>query len=580
MTSTARRLFGTDDAVEPARTLRAGSLTMELRGGKLLRLRCGAHEVWHGLACVLRDPDWGTPHAQFHRAEIDDLGDAFEARLEGRFAVEPAVDITLRISGSRDGRVRFDARATPSGDIAVNRLGLCLMHPLSACGARVEVGHIDGRASESTFPTLIPPWPPFMLVRSLRHEWRPGQWAEALLEGDLFETEDQRNNADASFKTYSRSNMAPRPYRLARGVAVEQSATLWLDGAPSVDATPPDETVRVVVGNDVGALPPVGIEVHATDTVASAPLLEALRRLQPAHLHLAWHAGLALDAHGLARLLDVGRATLRVDASLRDAEPDLAALHAMLAAACIRPEAIAVLPSDARTVAAARRAFPGVPIGGGTPHFFVQLSRLDALGPVDFASFTTSSVVHGADDDEVMLGLASLPGMVATWNARHPGQPLRVGPSAIAARSSPLGAQPQSDGTRRLALAAVDPRSRAQFGVAWALGHVAALTNAGVQAISLLSLTGGCGIGDVDGDRFAPYPAFDLLCQLGRPATRQHTQVSDNERVAALALTRDGRPRLLLANLRPEVTRVEVTGLPTARRLELAPYDVVSIDPD
>lgn len=580
MTSTARRLYGTDEAVEPTRSLHAGPLTMDLRGGKLLRIRCGGHEVWHGLAFVLRDPDWGTPEAQYDRVEVHDRGDAFEATLEGRFVVAPAVRVRLRISGSREGCIRFDAVATPVADLAVNRLGLCLMHPLSACGARVEVGHVDGRTSASTFPTLIPPWPPFMLVRSLRHEWHDGRWATAQLEGDVFETEDQRNNADASFKTYSRSNMAPRPYRLAGGASVVQSATLRIEGGPAPAARPADEAVRVRVGHVAGALAPVGIELHAADTAAPASRLEALRSLRPAHLHLAWRPGLALDWAALARLLDAAGARLRLDASVTDAEADLRALQAALVAARIDVESLAVFPSDARTVGAARRVYGGVALGGGTPHFFVQLSRLDALGPVDFASFTTSSVVHGADDDEVMLGLASLPGMVATWRARHPALPLRVGPSAIAARASPLGAQPPSDGTRRLALAATDPRTRAQFGAAWALGHVAALAQAGVQAMSLLSLTGAAGLGEVRNGVFSPFPAFGVLSSVTAPAERLHTEVSDAQTVAALALGRGGRTQLLLANLRAEPTDVHVAGFGIERRLRLSAYDTVALDRD
>ena len=44
------------------------------------------------------------------------------------------------------------------------------MHPMSAGGARVDIEHIDARISRSTFPTLIPTWPPFTLIRAIRHE--------------------------------------------------------------------------------------------------------------------------------------------------------------------------------------------------------------------------------------------------------------------------------------------------------------------------------------------------------------------------------------------------------------------------
>ena len=149
------------------------------------------------------------------------------------------------------------------------------MHPLSVCGARVAVRHVDGRRSMSTFPTRIPPWPPFMQVRALRHEWAPGRWAGAELLGDLFETEDQRNNGDASFKTYSRSNLAPRPYTLDAGVVLRQSAVWRLEGAPLAPAGA--GALTLTVGAPVGALPPIGIQIEAADTAVPV-LLDVLAR--------------------------------------------------------------------------------------------------------------------------------------------------------------------------------------------------------------------------------------------------------------------------------------------------------------
>ena len=111
------------------------------------------------------------------------------------------------------------------------------MHPMSVQGARVDIEHSDGRLSRSTFPTCIPPWPPFMLIRAIRHEWTLGHWARCELAGDTFEMEDQRNNSDASFKTYSRSNMMPRPYRLQAGVPIRHSADLRVP-TPGLSYTP------------------------------------------------------------------------------------------------------------------------------------------------------------------------------------------------------------------------------------------------------------------------------------------------------------------------------------------------------
>lgn len=574
MDSEALRLYGTDEPVPPVRTLRAGALTLELQAGRLRLIRCSGHEVWHGLAFVLRDADWGTPQPEWREESVREHADGFEAELDGRWAI--GIGYTLRLRGDAQG-LHLEAEATAEADVSINRLGLCLMHPLSACGARVEVRHVDGRTSTSTFPDHIPPWPPFMLVRALRHEWAPDRWAEAELRGDVYETEDQRNNGDATFKTYSRSNMAPRPYTLAAGTVVRQSAVLRVDGGavasePAGTAEPtttPPVTVRI--GDAAGPLPPVGVEIHAADAIVPA-LPDALRELQPPHLQLAWRPGDAMAWAGIAAMLVAAGAQLRLDVHGADA----GALHTLaqaLGAAGITPEALAVFPSTPAAVAAARVAFPGTPIGGGTPHFFVQLSRLDHLGPVDYASCTTSALVHGADDDDVMAGLASLPAMVRSWRARHPDIPLRMGPNGIAMRRSPLGAQPASDGTRRLALAANDPRSRAQFGAAWMLGHVAALAGTGVEAITLADLAGPSGVVGLAGGRMTRRPAFDVLRCLGRPALRRACTVSHPERVAALALERDGRTVLLLANLTAERQTVQLEG-PAQAPLRLGPYAV------
>ena len=554
MSAEALRLYGTEEPVEPAQRLHAGPLTLELQRGQLRRIRCGALEVWHGLAFVLRDADWGTPQPELHVVDVQGDGHAFELRIEGRFAA--GLDYRLHAVGRADGSVHVDVEAVPRTDLHVNRVGLCLMHPLTACGACVEVRHVDGRRSASTFPTLIPPWPPFMLVRALRHEWAPGRWAEAELLGDLFETEDQRNNGDASFKTYSRSNMAPRPCTLHAGVMLRQSAVLRVDAGPPVGADRPPLAVTVAVGASAGALPPIGIEIEAADAAVPA-LREVLAELRPAHLHLAWRPGLAVDWHGVAAMLAAAGARLRLDATPVH-RAALLALKRGLDEAGLVPESLAVFPSEPSTIATAHELFRGSAIGGGTPHFFVQLSRLDALGDVDFASFTTSALVHGAADDDVMLGLASLSVMVETWRARHPEIPLRVGPNGIAARASPLGAQPASDGTRRIALAAIDPRSRAQFGAAWALGHAAAFAGAGVDAITLGALAGPRGVVAVEGGRIVYHPAFAVLQELGRPAQRLACTVSHPDRIAALALRRGASNRLLLANLSAEPQTVQL----------------------
>lgn len=534
-----RVLYGTDEPAAATRELRAGRLTARLRGTRLGAIEFDGHEVWHGVDFLYRDPDWGTPAVVVDRVEQSAEAGGLRLSLHAHIAAGMALEIAI---SADETSLSYEVTATVLEDLETNRTGLVVMHPLSACARRVEVEHTDGRSSASTFPVLVAPWPPFTLVRAIRHEYADGAWAACRFTGDDFELEDQRNNADASFKTYSRSNLMARPYRLRAGTLLRQSAQLRLESAPSSPLVRVPGPVRVVLGDVAGPLPAIGTALAAAQ-VGSASA-GALAALSPAHLHLMLdRPDEPLDVAALARLLD--GLPLRLDiAGITAAQAELDRIAAQLRSAGIAPAAVAVFPSTPPVLAAARRAFPHARVGGGTPHFFTQLNRIEDLGPVDFLAFGTASVVHGADDEDIMAGLPSLPSMVATLRLRHGEVPVHVGPSSIGARRSPIGGQPASDGSRRMALARRDPRTRGLYGAAWAVGYIAQFAAAGARAVTLFELAGDAALVDETG---VPTPAFHVLRRFGAPRARE----------------------TILANPGPEPLSVQV-GVPQARLMDAA----------
>lgn len=406
---TARILFGTDEPVPPTIALRAGPLDVAYRAGKLGSIRLDGVEIWHGVTFTYRDPDWGTPDLVVSNEDVEAGADGFRIAVAGTFPTVPPIDVAITIEGGSDGRIRFSGEAVPRGAVPTNRLGLCLLHPMAAGGRRIVVGHEDGRRSESTLPVLVPSWPPFMLVRSVRHEYADGAWVTADLDGDVFELEDQRNNTDPSFKTYSRSNLMPRPYGLLAGTSIRHAAELRLDGpAPSaVQPRPGRETVVVEVTGAERPMPRLGVAISPADAASPDAARDALLRLRPSHLHLTlWPNGPAVDWRGVAALLGLSGSDLRLDVVETGPEVAVATLDrlaAALSAAGIVPESVALFPSGPASIKGGRARFPSARIGGGTPHYFAQVNRLERLGPVDFVSFTSSPLVHGAEDDAVML---------------------------------------------------------------------------------------------------------------------------------------------------------------------------------
>src|SRR5207253_715246 len=95
-------------------------------------------------------------------------------------------------------------------------------------GIPCEVQTVDGGTTSSSFPKLISPHQPFLNVRSITHEVVPGVHAEVSFEGDIFETEDQRNWSDASYKTYSTPLSLPKPVEVPTGTHIRQAVTIRL----------------------------------------------------------------------------------------------------------------------------------------------------------------------------------------------------------------------------------------------------------------------------------------------------------------------------------------------------------------
>lgn len=486
-------------------TLRAGALSTTLHGGRLGPVHAAGHELWHGVQWLLRDAHWRTPALLLGEPVQEPTADGWRVRVLGCLDLSPPVPLRIDIEGREDGTLVFtgEAHVPDRGDgLDVNRLGLCLLHPLSAAGRPVEITHDDGRLTQSTFPEQVPAWPPFLAIRAMRHVFAPGGEAEATFEGDSFEFEDQRNNADASFKTYSRSNFMPRPYRLAPGSVVRQRVSLRLLSVPqdaaagAACASPAAASAPCRdAGPSLTTTPSVllGIELLPEDIDRFDDTRERLVAFRPDVLHLAWTPGVtSIDTHRLAALLAAAGASLRVDLMLGAASAghvvEVHTLREALAAAAIAPSDVAIFPSLPAAVHAAREAFPNARIGGGTPDFFVQLNRAERLPALDFLSFTVCPIVHAADDETVRRSPQSYVGLLATLAARHPGVPVQVGPSRIAARRSPLGALADSDGQRPTPLAAVDPREATAFGAEWTRTHVAELQRLGAQAVTVSRL--------------------------------------------------------------------------------------------
>jgi len=596
----AIKLFGTEVPEPKVRTLRAGALSAMFDNGALRYIKLGEIEVLRAIAFLVRDENWGTFTPEISNLKVRQGKSDFRVTYDARCKdAKRSLSYQAEISCGADGALTFAANALPESDFLTNRTGFIVLHPLtSVAGFPVEVEHVDKRTVRDKFPAIINPIQPFFGIRSLRHKVSPGIFATCRMEGDTFEMEDHRNWTDASFKTYVRPLAQPWPYTLPKGVTIKQSVSLTFSGKlPRPKAAGRAKPVEIALGRSASALPAIGVGVPEGE--ADAAFANASLIAQAAPRHLVCEADGRKS--GLAGTLGVyqrlGKAT-NADVILEIILPgqqspatEFAPIADAVKKAGLVPAAISVSPAidlrgvlpgskgpDGPTLAeiyqAARAAFPGVKLGGGTFAFFTELNRKrPPTGNLDFVTHTTCPIVHAADDVSVMETLEALPYVTQSAKAFINGKAYCIGPSSIPARLNPYGASTASNpGNGRVCLSDMDPRQRGLYGAAWTLGYVSALAPGRLSAITLGAATGPAGMiyrrtnyaqPYFDGtDGAMVYPLYHVIAGLASASGGKLVAAKSAApgKVAALAYRAKSGPVLWLANLTGETQTAKISG--------------------
>jgi len=596
-------LCGTEQPDVPGRVLRAGPLTVEFDKGQLRYLKVNGIEVLRVVAFLVRDENWGTYAPQLDGLAIDQRADGFTIAYEAVCRrADQAIAYAARIEADANGNLSFTGKALPRTDFLTARTGFVVQHPLrGVAGHPVRIEHVDGRIVESRFPELVDPVQPVLDIRELRHQVAPGLHATVRMEGDSFEMEDHRNWSDASFKTYVRPLSRPWPYVLKAGEPVEQAIRLTLSGSAGAGAGA-SAAARHGIGVTIGApahghLPPLGMALPAEEIEAATARGDLLALAAPSYLLCQFDPRLK---HGVGELRAYkalcrkagALAVLEVVVASVDAfGAELRRLAGLVGEAGLTLSGVAVCPvGDLKSVlpggprppapplealyAAARAAFPGIPIGGGMFSFFTELNRKRVPAQLlDFVHNGTCPIVHAADDRSVMETLEALPYQVTTARSFIGDTAYRIGPSGIGCRDNPHGASwTPNPNNLRVCLTKLDPRQRALFGAAWTVGYVATLARCGIDRLALGTPTGPLGIIYRQGAHRQPwfdalggtpvFPAFHVFCGLARGAGRALLKAdsSDAQKVQSLAYRSGDGTTLWLANLTADNQVVELSG--------------------
>lgn len=620
--SRAIKLCGTESLDPPSRLLKAGALTAELEGGALRYIRIGGAEVLRAIAFLVRDENWGTFSPKIENLSIQE--DASSFRVSYRATCRDAKRTLVyeaSINGKADGSLVFEVVADPVTDVETNRTGFIVLHPVKGvAGHAVKVLHVDGRETQSKFPEAIDPMCPFQDIRALSHEVTPGLWATCTMEGDTFEMEDQRNWSDASYKTYVRPLARPWPYTLPKGVKVSQAVRLAFKGSiPAAVDGAGDRSIAVEIGEEIGTMPAVGIGLPAEEASYALAQMPLLKKLGPKWLVCQLDLRQAHGRKEIDLYRQLGEAT-GADVVLEivttggmDPAAELNPVGEMVRTVGLRPAAVAVfpaqdmksvlpgsswpkMPSFAEIYGAARKAFPGIKLGGGMATYFTELNRKRPPADlIDYVTNTTCPNVHAADDRSVMETMEALPYQIlSTRSFMGKSLPYRIGPSQLACRENAYGKStaPNPDNIR-VCLSRIDPRQRGLFNAAWSVAYAAAFAAGGIEAIALGAPSGPFGYIYRKTDFIQPYfdelggspvyPAFHVLAGLSRASGSRliGAKSARPQEVAVLAYREGGGTTVWLANLTAASLRI---AMPAAGKrtaiLDESGFEEAVADPD
>ncbi|TAP45092.1 hypothetical protein [Arthrobacter sp. S39] len=518
----------------PVRVLSAGPWTARLVGDELAHISFAGRPVLRAVKAVVRDQDWRTPQPSVRSVEIKQDDNGLHTRWTVVFAGY-GVDYDAVLSAVfTPATVEISFEGTAAHGFRSNRIGLVVLHPPADAGKDITVEHPDGGSTASQFPLDVSPHQPLMDIAAL--EWADAGTAFRLsFTGDVFETEDQRNWTDASFKTYSTPLSRPFPVDIAAGDTVRQSVLLE---AATLEPQEAVEAAAVAAAGDAGG--PRVVTAHIGGESGRVPALAVVAGPQPGLLPAipgldaivvelveesggagqSESAGSGSDRSGWAAQLDAAAAAaaavhgagLDIRAVTADPAGAVAELAPYLAEAkrlaVFHPASHVTEPDSWQEFKASVRAagFGGSLLAGTRAHF-TELNRDSSRTPSD-ADALTFSITPQMHSTEAAHIIDSVPMQrLAALNALQlaGGRPVHVGPVTLLPRFNAVATSGDD------AEAEADELQDQPFTAAWMLASISALTLDGVASVSYFEASGPRGISDVDGRL---NPAGELLKQL------------------------------------------------------------------
>jgi hypothetical protein len=600
--------YGVDAPLPEQIPLRAGPLSLVFEAGDLRCIRLGGREILRRVYVAIRDRNWGTVPPRLSNLNKETGPDSFRISYDVE-NLEGDIDFFWKgtIVGTADGTITFSMDGEARSTFLKSRVGFCVLHPIRECaGQPCVVENSDGKREPATFPRYISPQQPFLDLRAISHEVLSGVTAEVRFEGDVFETEDQRNWTDASYKTYCTPLRLPFPVELKAGTKVSQSITLNLKSAVPPPPAKADEKVITFSMRDAQpvALPRLGLGMATHAQALSLRAIERLRALHLAHFRVdldLTQASFPAQLHRAKAVAGELGVPLEIAVFLSDAaESELQALRAILDP--LKPEVAAWLifhvaeeSTSEKWVRLARQTLadfdPRAKMSAGTNAYFAQLNRgRPVAGAWNLVNYSVNPQVHAFDNASMVENLEGQASTVESARQFVGGAQIAVTPVTLRPRFNPDATGPQPAPAPGELPAQVDVRQMSLFGAAWTAGSIKCLAESGAYSATYYEITGWRGVMETESGSPNPakfqslpgavFPLYHVLADVGEFAGGEVLpSTSDTPlTIDGLVLRKGSKVRTVLVNFTDQEQNVRVIAANLGDSLVLKSLDETNVE--
>lgn len=536
--------------------LNAGPFHTLYDRGFLRYLKYGDSEVLRMIYFALRDENWTTYKPIIENEILDIQPDQFNITYDC-YHEEDGQRIyqwKASIHGHPDGTIEFEINGLALKEILRNRAGFCILHPIQGlAGQPCSIYHPDGNKEQLNFPFHIEPRDPFKLIQSM--QWSiDGHSYNLDFEGDLFETEDQRNWSDASYKTFCTPLSIPFPVLLKPGDTVFQKVIFKpVQTLPFL--TPKNDKIILQLTDQKIFSPRIGTKASESLEKPNAPVNSSLQALQLDHYRVDIYLK---NPEWKNKVLEENQKAIALQVPLYLVLYLNESFHEQLndfinwsKEQTIQPSDILLLSEGkpvtslevVHNLSTLRSIFPKCRIGAGTDFGFTEVNRnrFDPSG-LDFISFSVNPQMHASDNLTIIENIETQEEMIRSAKVIFGGSmAIHISPLTLRMRVNPNATNPQKKRNSGSELS--DPRQLTPFAAAFTLGSLKALSIGGCDSVTLFEDIGPLGILS---DTGKTYPIYDALMIWNQVSSNLFNSHSSHPLVVDALYSRNENSRTLI----------------------------------